>query len=281
MSHLRLRTQLFLATLLTICALTGGLLLIIRHTVSVETDRQVRDGTEDSIRAFEGVQHQRERQLSSSAAMIADMPLLKSLMTTGHPPTIQDASTTFWKLAGSDLFVLAKPDCEVVTLHVTDPGFPSEAAGRDLKRSVDQGDTSSWWYDNGRLYWVFLRPITAGAGPESRELGILAIGYQVNSSVAQQLALVAQNQIALATEHDVIASTLPQNDEAKLSKLIRDSDRQVRPESTEITLDTDRYAISSVLLHGALPSPVRCYVMMPLAPVDAFMRHLTRTISIV
>jgi signal transduction histidine kinase len=280
MSHLRLRTQLFLATLLTICALTGGLLLIIRHTVIIETDRQVRDGTEDSIRAFEGVQHQRERQLSGSAAMIADLPPLKSLMTTGHPPTIQDASTTFWKLAGSDLFVLAKPDREVVAQHVTDPGFPPEAAERDLKRSVDQGDTASWWYDNGRLYWVFLRPITAGAGPESQELGILAIGYQVNSSVAQQLALVAQNQIALATDHEVIASTLPQKDEAQLAELIRKSDPQVRPESTEITLETDHYAISSVLLHGALPSPVRCYVMMPLAPVDAFMSRLTRTISV-
>jgi signal transduction histidine kinase len=280
MSHLRLRTQLFLATLLTICALTGGLLLIIRHTVIIETDRQVRDGTEDSIRAFEGVQHQRERQLSGSAAMIADLPPLKSLMTTGHPPTIQDASTTFWKLAGSDLFVLAKPDREVVAQHVTDPGFPPEAAERDLKRSVDQGDTASWWYDNGRLYWVFLRPITAGAGPESQELGILAIGYQVNSSVAQQLALVAQNQIALATDHEVIASTLPQKDEALLAELIRKSDPQVRPESTEIALETDHYAISSVLLHGALPSPVRCYVMMPLAPVDAFMSRLTRTISV-
>jgi signal transduction histidine kinase len=143
-----------------------------------------------------------------------------------------------------------------------------------------QGDTASWWYDNGRLYWVFLRPITAGAGPESRELGILAIGYQVNSSVAQQLALVAQNQIALATEHDVIASTLPQKDEAMLADLIRKSDSQVRPDSTEVTLETDHYAISSVLLHGALPSPVRCYVMMPLAPIDGFLRRLTRTISV-
>src|ERR1700729_1364020 len=280
MSRLRLRTQLFLATLLTICALTGGFLLIIRHTVIIETDRQVRDGTEDSIRAFEGVQHQRERQLSSNAAMIADLPPLKSLMTTGHAPTIQDASTTYWKLAGSDLFVLAKPDGEVVTPHVTDSGFPPEAAERDLKRSMAQGDTASWWYDNDRLYWVFLRPITAGEGPESRELGVLVIGYQVNASVAQQLALVAQNQIALATDHDVIASTLPQKDEAMLAELIRKSDRQVRPESTEITLETDHYAIASVLLHGALPSPVRCYVMMPLAPVDGFMRHLTRTISV-
>ena len=93
MSRLRLRTQLFLATLLTICALTGAFLLIIRHTVIVETDRQVRAGTEDSIRAFEGVQHQRERQLSSSAAMIADLPPLKSLNSSRatSPPSLPPA----------------------------------------------------------------------------------------------------------------------------------------------------------------------------------------------
>ena len=44
MTRFRLRTQLFIATLLTICGLTGALLFIIRHTVSVETQRQVREG---------------------------------------------------------------------------------------------------------------------------------------------------------------------------------------------------------------------------------------------
>jgi signal transduction histidine kinase len=281
MTHLRLRTQLFIATLLTICALTGGLLLIIRHTVSIETDHQVRAGTEASVRAFEGVQRQRERQLSSTAAMVATLPPLKSLMTTEHALTIQDGSTTFWKLAGSDLFVLAKPDRQIVALHMTNPGWPQEAAERDLKRSVDQGDDASWWYDEGRLYWVFLRHITAGAGIDSQELGLLAIGYQVNSSVAQQLALVANHQIALATNKDLIASTLPPADEAALQRLISRGDPQTAPESTEMALDTDHYAFSSVLLHGALPSPVRCYVMMPMASVDSFMQHLTNTIYIV
>jgi signal transduction histidine kinase len=277
MTHLRLRTQLFLATLLIICGLTGGLLLIIRHTVSVETDRQVRDGTEASVRAFEGVQRQRERQLSSTAAMLADLPPLEAMMTTDDALTIQDGSTTFWKLAGSDLFALAKPDKQIVALHITNPGWPSDAAQRDLKRSVEQGDDASWWYDNGRLYWVFLRPIIAGTGNDSKELGFLAIGYQVNSSIAEQLALVAGNQIALATDKDLIASTLPPKDEAALQRLIGRGDPQTGPGSSEIALDSDHYAFSSVLLHGALPSPVRCYVMMPLAPIDAFMRRLTRT----
>ncbi len=280
MTHLRLRTQLFVATLLTICGLTGALLLIIRHTVSVETERQVRDGTEESVRAFESVQLQWERQLSSMAAMLADLPTLKALMTTEHALTIQDGSTTYWKLAGSDLFVLAKPDRQVVALHMTNPGWPTEAAERDLKRSIEQGDDASWWYDDGRLYRVFLRRITAGTGGDSQELGLLAIGYQINSSVAKQLALVAGNQIALATGTQLIASTLSPQDEAALQRRISQADPLVASETGEIPLDSDHYAFSSVLLHGALPSPVRCYVLMPMAPGNNFMGRLNHTIYV-
>jgi signal transduction histidine kinase len=280
MTHFRLRTQLFIATLLTICGLTGGLLFIIRHTVTVETESEVRDGTEGSVRAFESVQRQRERQLSSAAAMLADLPILKALMPTEHALTIQDASTRFWKLAGSDLFVLAKPDGQVVALHMANPGWPPEAAERDLKRSVEQGDDASWWYDNGRLYQVFIRRITAGAGSESENLGWLAVGYQVNSTVAQQLALVAGNDIALATGDDVIASTLSTADEAALQRSIRQNNIRPTPDAREITLASDRYAYSSVLLHGALPSPVRCYVLMPLARVNSFLLHLNHIIYI-
>src|SRR5579859_748134 len=157
MTHFRLRTQLLVATLLIICGLTGALLLIIRHTVSVETERQVHDGTEASVRAFESVQRQREQQFSRTAAMLADLPTLKAQMQTEHAPTIQDASTSWWKLSGSDLFLLALPDRRIVALHMSRPGWRPEAAEGDLKRSIDQGDDDSWWYDNGRLYEVFLR----------------------------------------------------------------------------------------------------------------------------
>jgi signal transduction histidine kinase len=281
MTHFRLRTQLFLATLLTIFGLTGGVLFIIRHTVKVETEQQVRDGTQESVRAFESVQRQREQQLSRAAAMLADLPTLKALMTTQHALTIQDASTSLWKLGGSDLFVLALPSREIVALHMTKSGLPPEVAERDLKRSIEQGEDTSWWYDNGRLYEVFLRSITAGAGSNSQELGFLAIGYQVDSSVAAQLALVVSNQIALSTGNDLIASTLPAQDEAAMQRKLRQNDAQLDSSaSREVSLDTDSYAFSSVLLHGALPSPVRCYVMMPLGPVNSFMRRLNRTIFI-
>src|ERR1700736_2405082 len=278
MKPLRLRSQLLIAALLIILGLTGSLLVFIRHTVNVEIQRQVHDGTRESVRAFESVQRQRELQLSRTAAMLADLPTLKALMSTSHAPTIQDGSETFWRLAGSDLFVLAKPDRRVVALHMTRPGWSAAAAEQDLKRSTDLGEDASWWYDDERLYWVFLHPITSGAGSTTQQLGILAVGYQVDSAVAQQLAIAANNQIALTTGDTVVASTLPARDETELQRRLRSGSFSVNRTSGEIGLETDHYAFSSVLLHGSSPSPVHCFVMMPLVPVSTFTNRLNNSI---
>ena len=282
MATYRLRSQLLIAALLIILGLTGSLLYFIRHTVNAEIQKQVRDGTDESVRAFESVQRQRELQLSRTAAMLADLPTLKALMSTAHALTIQDGSETFWNLARSDLFVLAKPNGEVVALHMTKPGWSTGTAERDLKRSTDTGEDASWWYNDGRLYWVFLHPITSGAGSTIQQLGLLAVGYQVDSAVAQQLSIAAAgNQIALTTGDTVIASTLPESDEAELQRRIRSGALSSKNASGEITLDTDQYAFSSVILHGSAPSPVQCYVMMPLVPVNTFIKHLNSSIYLI
>ena len=99
MAPLALRTQLLIATILIVLTLTGAILLIVRHTVGTEIQKQVHDGTQESVRTFENMQQQRELQLSRAAEMLADLPPLKAMMTTGHAPTIQDGSETFFAIA--------------------------------------------------------------------------------------------------------------------------------------------------------------------------------------
>jgi signal transduction histidine kinase len=279
MAHLPLRTQLLIATVLIIFALTGTILLIVKHTVGTEIQKQVQEGTRESVRTFESVQDQRKAQLSRAAEMLADLPPLKALMTTDHAPTIQDGSETFWKLSGSDLLVLAKPNRQVIALHANHKHWTLAASQRQLERSTEAGEDASWWYDDGLLYWVFLRPITAGTGRTAQQLGILVVGYQVDATVAQQLAAVTGGQIALTSGDKVIASNLPAVDEARLQSLLQRGGPGNR-ELSELALQTDHYASASVVLHDAPPSPIRCYVMMPLAPFDTFLHRLNRTIFI-
>jgi signal transduction histidine kinase len=278
MAHLRVRTQLVIATVLIISGLTASLLFIIRHTIGTEIQAQIKDGTQASVRAFQSVQQQRETQLSRAAAMLSDLPTLKSLMTTEDAPTIQDGSADYWKLAASDLFVLAKPDRKIAAIHSNSPGWSEDAAYSALDSSLNRGEEASWWYKDGRLYWVFIRPIVAGVGTNSRMLGSLAIGYQVDTSVADQLAVVAGNQIALETEGTLIASTLPAEDATEFQRQIRAGLQDASAAPRKVNLRTDQYEYSTVLLNSTGPSPVRCYVMMPLLPINTFLNHLNRTI---
>src|ERR1700741_4667556 len=247
MARLRLRTQLLVATLVTICALLGALLLIVRYIVRSEIAEGVRQSTEASLHAFENVQQDRDLQLSRTAALLAELPTLKAMMPWGHEPTIQDASERYWKLSGSPLFVLSSPDGQVFGFHVTNRGWEASLAEADLKKSIEQGDDAAWWYGNGQLYRVFLRPILVGSESNQRQVGILAVGYQIDSTVAAQLALASGSQIALATGDKIIASTLSPAEENQLQGEMR-SDWDPGGGSRKIALGTDSYQAATVLL---------------------------------
>ena len=277
MARLRLRTQLLIATLVIICALLGSLLLIVRHTVRSEIDDGVRQSTNDSLRAFENVQQERELQLSRTAAMLAELPPLKALMTTEHALTIQDASEPLWKLAGSQLFLLAGPDGHVLGFHGTSPRWKTAVAELNLARSLEQGEDATWWYGEGQLYRVFLRPITSGTDSERRQLGILAVGYQIDANVAEQLALVAGGPIALTTGDKIIASTLSPADQAELEQLIPKR-FGAGAASGELVLGDQQYQTASVVIHSGPPASVKCYVLMSLQPTNAYLRRLNRMI---
>ena len=277
MARLRLRTQLLVATLVIICALLGSLLLIVRHTVRSEIDEGAQESTNESLRAFENVQQERELQLSRTAAMLAELPPLKALMTTEHALTIQDASEPLWKLAGSQLFVLAGTDGHVLGLHGTVPRWTTALAEENLQRSMEQGEDAAWWYGEGQLYRVFLRPITSGTENEQRQLGVLAVGYQIDTTVAEQLALVSGSQIALTTGDKIIASTLSAADQAELTNSIQNSDG-AEASTREMALGKDQYQVASVVIHKGPPVSVKCYVLMSLQPSNAYLRRLNRTI---
>ncbi len=278
MALLRLRTQLLVPTLLIICALTGALLFIVRTTVRSGVDRQVQDSTAASLRAFESVQSERGVELSRTAAMLAELPTLKALMTSNDPPTIQDASTPFWKLAGSDLFLLASSGGRILGFHVAKTGWSPSLIEGDLARALAHDQDPVWWYANGQLYWVFLRPIFAGSGSYREGLGFVAVGYRVDSSVASQLSMVSGSMITLAVGHNVIASTLPPAEEAAFEGWIHREDPPPGSDRRPITLDKSSYQVAAVSLPQGSPTPVLCYVLVSLQPAERFIAGLNRTI---
>jgi signal transduction histidine kinase len=280
-ARLRLRTQLLVANLLIICALLGAILLVVRHTVRSEISQGVASGTNASLAAFENVQQQRDLQLSRTAAMLSELPTLKALMTTRDALTVQDASETFWKLAGTQLFVLAAPapSAQILGFHSAKPEWNSADAQANLSKSLEQREDASWWYGGGRLYRVSLRTIMAGEGADARQLGILAVGYEVDAAVAQQLAVVSGSQIALTANDRIIASTISKPEEVGFSAMLQ-SGAAAQAQNRELRIAGNPYQIAYSTIHEGAPASVKCYVMMSLDPAYAFLGRLNRTILI-
>ncbi len=281
MARLRLQSQLLLSTLLIISALTGAILLIIRQTVRTQIADQVKFSTDASFEEFGTVQRELQFQLSRTASLLAEIPTLKALMTARDAPTIQDGSVPFWKLAGSDLFLLADPQGQVVALDVTQKGLYGAAAQVYVKSSLQDGQESAWWYSGGRLYWVFLRPILAGTGDNAKVLGHVAIGYETNSRIAEQLGFVAESKIVLLADKRIIASTFSPEEEAVLQQRVLAKEALFGGSTAEVTLGGDTYQAARVILQANPPSPVECYVFISLTRPMAFLRRLNRTIVVV
>src|SRR5208337_5087840 len=191
MGGIRLRTKFLLSMVAVSAALTFTTLLVVRHTVQQEVRLGIQRDLENSVSAFRNFQKQREVTIERSAALLADLPNVRALMTTHHPATILDASRDLWQLAGSDLLLLADASGKVMALQATAQEI-TVRDGQDFFPHVFPNDapheeTRHWWYVEGHLYEVFLRDIYFGPASGHQVLGYLLLGYEIDDRVARDL----------------------------------------------------------------------------------------------
>src|SRR5664279_2207268 len=139
---------------------------------------------------------------------MADLPVLKALMTSHHAPTIQDGSTELFRLSGSDLFALVDQSNQVVGFHTRPPGITLEQAQELRNHKTGPDASQQWWFAGGHLYQMFLEPIYFGPKASNSILGIVAIGYEINATVAHELARVAAGQVVVVCSGKEVVSTV-------------------------------------------------------------------------
>lgn len=261
MKRARLQTHLLIAMTAVIVLMTAAALFVVHLTLKSEVRRQEREDVATSLVAFRSVQDARENQLSRSAALLAELPTLKALVSTEHEPTVQDGSAPFFRLSGSDLFVLGTNTGRILALHAKRKGWSQEVAGRHLREAIEQGQASGWWVDEDQIYWVFLRPISAGSGADQRDLGFLAVGYEIDAGIAQELARESRSSIVLAIGYRILASTLSAQDTMALQQELARNNKISGGERGQLDLNGNRYSAASVQLADQTKSPIRCFVL--------------------
>jgi signal transduction histidine kinase len=253
-------------------ALTGTSLFVVRQAVRSEVARQISEATEGSVGDFERIQHQQSVELERSAALVSELPVLKSLMTAPDKATIQDASAEFRQLADTDLFLLARASGEVVAVHVSNSKMSESTAGRLLRESLQRSSDTGLWRDGKDIYLVVSHPIVAGAGPEANQLGYLAIGKRIDDSVAQQLGSFAGSEVLLTAGDAVVASTQPFN-KSELEKIYNE-----KGENRDVWLGDRHYAVASKNLPASSEVPIHCYLLLSLTPWDSFLSRLNQMV---
>jgi signal transduction histidine kinase len=271
MVRARLRTKFLLSMVLITAGLTSLSLLLVRHSVQSQITREMFSDLRNSVSTFQSFQREKEITLSHSADLLADLPILRALMTAPDDATIQDGSVPLWHLAGSDLLVLANSAGKIVALNTNTPGFTSEMAQVSLNASLEK--QQRWWFGSKHLYEVFLKPIYFGPAAENHLLGFLVIGYEIDQAVASQISRIADSKVVFYYGDAVVTSTLgPSLDALAQQKL--PAAGISRP--TPIQIGDERFLESTLQLAPHAIPAVQLTVLRSYDEADALLKKLNR-----
>jgi signal transduction histidine kinase/predicted GNAT superfamily acetyltransferase len=271
-----MRTKFLLSMLVITAGLTSTSLLLVRSRVQKQVRKEIFADLHNSVSTYQNFQRERELTLTHSAELLADLPNLRALMTTQDEATIQDASNDMWRLAGSDLFVLADRTGHVVALHTTSPGFTRQMAQDSFASSLSQEGSDHWWFGAHHLYEVFLKPIYFGSASENRQLGFLVIGFEIDDSVASQVSRIAASQVAFSYGATIVRSTLTPSEEVALAhwKVPRSAGGAAEPE--EVQLGDERFLGTTLELAADRTPSVRLTVLKSYDQATSFLDGLNR-----
>jgi signal transduction histidine kinase len=270
MGALRLRTKFLLSMVAVTAALTFTTLLVVRRTVRQEVRLEIQRDLQNSVSAFRNFQKQREVTLERSAALLADLPNVRALMTTHDAATIQDASHDLWNLAGSDLLLLADPSGKVMALQASPPEVTVRQAQEFLPKIVARAETRHWWYVEGHLYEVFLQDIYFGPASGQQVLGYLMLGYEIDDRVAHELSQVAASEVAFRYGDTIVRSTLKPAQEEELLRGVQKSSEV----PDEVRLGEERFLATTVDLTSPMTPGMRLWVLKSFDRATAFLSSL-------
>jgi signal transduction histidine kinase len=274
MGKTRLRTKLVLSLIFTTALLTGTSLLIAQNYFR----RHARLEIPHAVETFQQSERQWQKARQQAAAIYADYPLLRAVMTTKHARTIHESSEDTWKLFGSDrsdLFLLADPEGKIMALHSSDGAFDRKVARASLAQTLQQQRSRDWWFEGGHLYEVFLERMYLGPPEDNVPLGVLVAGYAVDQDFAANVAQITSTEVVFRYGDAVVASSLgasQRQDLPALEELAGSS--PIKPE--EILLGGQRFFAGSITLPPAGTQAVTLTVLKSYDAAILFLHDVNR-----
>ncbi len=264
LANFRLRTKFLLSLILVTAGLTCATLLLVRHAVQVQMQREVEQDARNAILTFQVLQHERDLALSHKADLLAAL----AYMRNGDPSTIQDSSEDPWWSDDCDLFLLADSSGKIVSLHTTIPGFSDSAAEDMLHRSLRRRASTGWWFSGSRLYQVVLQPISNGS-LKSSSLGTVVVGHEIESREANDLRRISSSDVVFRYGDDVVVSTFAPIQEEELAQGIKG-----RSVPSQIRVEDQKFWARSVDLTPGLEPAVSLTILKSYGDTAALLARM-------
>lgn len=274
---IRTHVLLVVSMALVIVIVTGFSQLLIRRQLGNQVVAELSQDLNRSVAGFRSLQAQKLRDLDRENALLAELPTVKALMTSGDDLTIQDGAADFWRLSGADLFVLADATGRIVALYGKN-GVADAELSQGLKVLLASPE-KRYVIDRGALYACAVRPLFFGSDESGTLLGYLITGTSVERTV-RQISEPTGVEAAFLSAGRVVASTLDpeaQTSLARQSSLL--SARQVRPAA--ITLENAHFLFATDDFTPMSESPLELVVLKSAEPAEQAINQIDRMVVIV
>ncbi|HWE83951.1 MAG TPA: ATP-binding protein [Terracidiphilus sp.] len=276
---LGVRTHMLLAVTmaLVIAVVTGLSLLLIRHQLGTQVAEDLNLDLNHSVVTFQTLQAERVGALERENALLAELPTLKALMTSGDDLTIQDGAAEFWHLSGTDLFMLADPSGRVVAAY--GKNVPADAALQGGMKALLASPGKQYLIDRGSLYACALRPLFFGSEEDGTLLGYVVSGVSIERTV-RQISEPTGVEAAFLNGGRVVASTLGPDAEAALVRQVP-AFSGASQSGEPLTLGNARYLSATKDLSATATSSLQLVVFKSLEPAERSINRIDRMVLIV
>ncbi len=260
-----------------IAVVTGLSLLLIRQQLGNQVTDDLSSDLDHSVAAFQNMQAERLEILERENTLLAQLPTLKALMTSGDDLTIQNGAEGFWSLSGVDLFVLADPTGRIIAVYSRSAA--DGAALRQGLRILLASPSKHYLIAGGSLYACASRPLYFGSDQEGTLLGYVVSGVSIERTV-REISQPTGVEAAFLSGGQIVASTLAPDVQTSLARQSPFLSGGYRTPAT-VTLGDTRFLSAREDLSAAATSPLQLVVLKSFEPAERSISRIDRMVLIV
>ncbi len=205
-----LTNRIFLASAMLAIATTGVAIYVVGTRVTREADVELQRGLADAGSLVAQQQRTLVTNYALFARLIADLPKLKSAVSTQDPITVQPIAVEYLQNIGADLLVITGRTGVVLARSGESALDPSAAT---VRRALSGQEALEFRPDPAGILQIITVPISIGLA-EPDLLGTLSLGIRLDEQRATQFKRGTHSEIAFVLDGRVRAATLPAVDVA-------------------------------------------------------------------